>query len=92
MVEFLPKLSIDVVGKSTFCEVTAEGLVVQDREGQRNLISGETVIFAAGMSPNTGLKDKLKGQISEVYEIGDCIKAGHIVDAVHAAARIARDI
>jgi len=88
--ELWPKLPIEVIGKSTFQEVTDEGLIVQDREGGRGLIIGDTIVFALGMKPDNNLKDKLQGKVPELYEVGDCVEPRHIIDAVEEAARVAR--
>jgi 2,4-dienoyl-CoA reductase (NADPH2) len=88
--ELWPTLPIEVIGKSTFREVTDEGLIVEDREGRRRLVAGDTIIFAAGMKPNNNLKKALQGKVPELYEVGDCVKPRHIRDAVEEAARVAR--
>jgi len=88
--ELWPKLPIEVVGKSTFQEVTGEGLVVEDREGRRRLITGDTIIFAAGMKPNNNFKESLQGKVPEIHEVGDCVEPRHMIDAVEDAARVAR--
>ena len=88
--ELWPKLPIEVIGKSTFQEVTGEGLVVQNREGEQRLIPGDTIAFAVGMKPNNNLKQALQGKVSELYEVGDCVKPRYIIDAVEEAARVAR--
>ncbi len=88
--ELLPKLSIEVIGKSTFKEVTSKGLIVEDREGKRSLVAGNTIVFAAGMKSNNTLKEQLQGKVPELYEVGDCVKPRHIIEAVEEAARVAR--
>jgi len=88
--EIWPKLPIEAIGKSTFHEVTSEGLIVQDREGRHRLIAGDTIVFATGMKPNNSLKEKLQGGVPELYEVGDCIKPRRIIEAVEEAARVAR--
>jgi len=90
LVELWPKLPIEVIGKSTFQEVTDEGLIVEDREGRRRLIAGDTIVFAVGMKPNNGLKEKIHGKVPELYEVGDCVEPRNIIDAVEEGARIAR--
>jgi 2,4-dienoyl-CoA reductase-like NADH-dependent reductase (Old Yellow Enzyme family)/thioredoxin reductase len=90
--ELLPTLPIDIIGKSSFQEVTAEGLIVQDREGERTLIPADTVIFAAGMQSNNGLRKELGGKVPELHVIGDCIEPCQIVDAVAGGAKVARII
>jgi len=88
--ELWPNLPIEVIGKSTFKEVTDKGLIVQNREGEQKLIAGDTIVLAAGMKSNNNLKEKLQGKVPELYEVGDCVTPRHIIDAVDDAARIAR--
>jgi 2,4-dienoyl-CoA reductase (NADPH2) len=90
--ELWPNLQIEVIGKSTFKEITDEGLVVEDREGRSRLIVGDTIVFAAGMTPNNDLKEKLHGNVPEIYEVGDCVKPRHIINAVEEAAQVGRII
>lgn len=88
--ELWPTLPITVIGKSVFKEVTKEGLVIENREGEQRLIPADTVVFAAGLESCNGLKQKLEGKVPELYEIGDCTKPRKIMDAVTDAAKIAR--
>ncbi len=88
--DLLPTLPVAVIGKSTYKEVTDEGVIVEDREGVRKLIAGDTIVFAIGLQCNNGLKSKLEGKVPELYEIGDCVKARKIIDAVAEAAQVAR--
>jgi len=70
--------------------VTNEGLIVQDIEGKRSLIPGDTIVFAIGMKPSNYLKARLDGKVPELYQVGDCVKPRQIVDAIGDAARIGR--
>lgn len=88
--ELWPTLPITVIGKSVFKEVTKEGLIIENREGERRLIPADTVVFAAGLESCSGLKQKLEGKVPELYEIGDCTKPRKIMDAVTDAGKIAR--
>jgi NADH dehydrogenase FAD-containing subunit len=72
--------------------VTDKGLVVEDREGQRILVPGDSIVFAAGMKPNNSLKERLTGKVPELYEVGDCIAARKIMDATTEAAQVARAV
>jgi len=72
-------------------EVTREG-AVYEKEGQKTLEKADTVVVALGTKPNTQLLEKLKGKVPEIYTVGDAVKRGKIMDAVHAAAETARKI
>jgi hypothetical protein len=67
-------------------------LIVQDREGRRSSLKGDTFVFAACMKPNNSLKLKLQGRVPTLHEVGDCVEPRKIIDAISEAARIARDI
>jgi len=88
--ELLPGLPIDVIGKVTFREITDKGLIVQDRESVSHLVESDSVVFAAGMRADNSLKTQLEGKIPELYEVGDCVSARKIIDAVAEGARVGR--
>lgn len=90
--DLLPTLPISVIGKSTFKEVTDKGVIIEDREGSRRLVEGDTIIFAIGLQCEDTLKGKLEGKVPEFYQVGDCVKSRKIVDAVADAAQVARMI
>jgi len=88
--DVLPNLPIHVIGKATFKEVSDEGLIIEDAEGgNRRLVKGDSIIFAAGMKSDNSIKEKLKGKVPELHEVGDCVKARRIIDAVADASEIA---
>ena len=91
--DVLPNLPINVIGKATFKEVTDEGLIIEDVEGGNSrLVKGDSIIFAAGMRGDNSIKEKIEGKVPELYEVGDCIMARQIIDAVTEAAEIALKI
>ncbi len=49
-------------------------------------------LIAAGVEPSKGLAEALEGAFAEVHNVGDCIDPRHAMDAIHEAARIARQI
>lgn len=73
-------------------EITDEGIVATDGERNRHSFKADTVVIARGYMPNTALYEALKGKVPELYRIGDCVKARTILDAVHEAAYVARQI
>jgi thioredoxin reductase len=53
-------------------EITKEGLVITDKDGDRQILAADTVITALPMLTNTSLFDSLKGAAAEIYAVGDC--------------------
>ncbi|MGD9163071.1 MAG: FAD-dependent oxidoreductase [Desulfobacteraceae bacterium] len=62
--------------------ITDEGIVCTDKKGQENLFKADTVICAVGQKPLRSVAESLRNCAPEVIEIGDCIKAGNVTEAV----------
>ncbi len=73
-------------------EITPEGLVIIDSEGQRRTLPADTVVLATGVTPNDRLAKSVAGKVSELYLAGDCAEPGRIIDAIADGARIGRQI
>ena len=73
-------------------EITDKGLVITDKEGQRQNIEADTVVLATGAIPKTELTTELAGQDIDVHLVGDCVTPGKIVDAIRDGARVGREI
>ena len=73
-------------------EVTDRGVAILTREGEKRTIEADTVVTALPLSKDTGLMDKLRKTVPEVYAVGDCNEPLLIVDAIGTGSRIARAI
>jgi 2,4-dienoyl-CoA reductase-like NADH-dependent reductase (Old Yellow Enzyme family)/thioredoxin reductase len=73
-------------------EITDAGVNVLDKNLREYEIKADTVVLALGYSPSKTLYSELKGQYSEVYLVGDAMRAKKIVDAVYQANYFARKI
>ena len=64
--------------------VTGQGIIVMDRYGARTTLTADTLVLAAGFTPNRGLIEDLKKESNiQVFEVGDCVKPRKIFDAIH---------
>jgi 2,4-dienoyl-CoA reductase-like NADH-dependent reductase (Old Yellow Enzyme family)/thioredoxin reductase len=63
-------------------QVTAKGILCADRYGNENLFEADTVICATGQRPRRDAADKLRDSAPEVIEIGDCVKASNVTQAL----------
>jgi 2,4-dienoyl-CoA reductase-like NADH-dependent reductase (Old Yellow Enzyme family)/thioredoxin reductase len=63
-------------------EITSSGVRVEGEDGIQGFIEADTVVYALGMKANSTaeLRDAAGG--IPVYEIGDCVRAAKVVDAV----------
>ncbi len=73
-------------------EVTAQGVVCEDREGQRHLVKGSSVICALGQRARTDVAEALRDIAPYVAVIGDCAKVSTITNAVYQGYHAALDI
>jgi len=73
-------------------EITDRGLVITDKEGNRQNIEADTVVLATGAIQNTELATQLEGQDITLHLIGDCVTPGKIIDAIRDGARVVREI
>ncbi len=73
-------------------EITDKGLVVKNKEGQRQTIPADTIVLAAGSRPNTELLRALEGKVAEVYQIGDCLKPRNLLEALGDGFHTARTL
>jgi len=92
LVDKLAELGIEILTNTTAKEITDKGVVAVDINGNKQVIEADTVVIAVGFTSNNGLGEKLRGEIPEVYTIGDCVKLGKIWEAIHGGSRVARQL
>lgn len=73
-------------------EVTPEGVICQDREGQQHLVKGSSVICVLGQRARTDVVEALRDTAPYVAVIGDCAKVSTITNAVYQGYHAALDI
>jgi 2,4-dienoyl-CoA reductase (NADPH2) len=49
---------------------------------KKQTLLADTIVLAAGARPNTELLGKLKGEVLEVYQVGDCVKPRSLLEAI----------
>lgn len=68
---------------NTRCEeITNEGAVVVDENGEKRLIQAETIVLAAGMKARSVDRESFRNTAFDVIAIGDCVKPRTVHDAV----------
>lgn len=91
IIQDLARLGVKTMTNALAKEITAEGLIV-DREGQEELIHGETVVIATGAKAVNSLYEDLKDQIKEIYLIGDAKNPRKALEAVAEGLAVGRTI
>lgn len=70
-------------------EITERGLLVTDSHGRQQMIEVDTVVLAAGATPERKLLKALQSRVPEIYLAGDCVKPSNLFHAIHDAFHIA---
>jgi 2,4-dienoyl-CoA reductase-like NADH-dependent reductase (Old Yellow Enzyme family)/thioredoxin reductase len=92
LLDRLQGLGVQIETNTRVEEITDDGVVAIDISGNKRLIEADTVVLAVGFRAVKELEAKLRDQGVEVHSIGDCVEPGKITEAIHSAARVARQI
>jgi 2,4-dienoyl-CoA reductase (NADPH2) len=91
--KWLPKKgAVMISGVKEYVEITDKGLIIINKEGNRQTIEADTIVTALPLKANNELPDALKGKVPEVYSIGDCNEPRLILHAVADGYRVAQEI
>ena len=52
-------------------------------------LEADNIVLATGTRPNNSLTKLLKGNVPELYEVGDCVEPRRILEAIHEGAEAA---
>lgn len=64
-------------------EINAAGLVCEGPDGARFTLPADTIFCAVGLRPNTAAVDPLRELTPWFQDIGDCVRAGRVVNATN---------
>lgn len=78
--------------KHTGLQVTPEGLLCKNAEGEEVLLPGATVICAVGQRSNRDDVMALRSCAPWVREIGDCVRVSNITNAIYMGYHAGLDI
>jgi 2,4-dienoyl-CoA reductase (NADPH2) len=73
-------------------EVTAEGLVITTKQGEKKTLKADTVLVTLPYLPDTAILKKFEGKVAEIYQIGSGAEPGLIVNAIASGAKVGRKI
>ncbi len=73
---------VKTMENTTCVEITDQGAYVENNEG-RQLLEADTVIICAGTKSLVKERDKFIDTAFDVINVGDCVEASSIVNAVH---------
>ena len=88
----LKDLGVKIMVNSFIEKITNKGVVVIDKTWKRKLIECGCIVVALGSKSNTALLDELKGEIANLYAVGDCVKPRTMLEAINEGHRVACEI
>jgi 2,4-dienoyl-CoA reductase-like NADH-dependent reductase (Old Yellow Enzyme family)/thioredoxin reductase len=84
--ERIEKTDMRILTSTKLLEIVDDGAIVQNRAGIEQL-RADTVVLALGFESKQDLYTSLIEKGKETYLIGDAVKPGKIMDAIHTAYR-----
>ena len=91
MDKYLRNSNVKIMCNTKALKVSDNGLVCE-MNGEEKLIEADTILIAAGMKADRVQVDEFYNTAPRVFEVGDCIKAGRVVDAINTGYYRALDI
>ena len=75
-----------------YVEITDKGLVIINKEGQKQLLEADTIAVALPLKPNMELFKELQNRVPQVFAIGDCNEPRLILHAVADGYKVGSSI
>ena len=82
MLSRLKYKGVTIVTGVEYQEITDAGVVISTATGEKKVIEADTVVLAAGSTPNNELAEALNGKVDRVVLVGDCVEPRSIMEAI----------
>jgi 2,4-dienoyl-CoA reductase (NADPH2) len=91
LMERLVHRGVYLYPNSPLYEVKKNGVYIEYNH-ELLFLEGDTVVLAVGVTPQKEIFEKLKGSVTELYAIGDCVEPRDAMNAIKEAAELGRRI
>lgn len=88
---YLSEKGIQPLTGCTVTRIAGDTVVCVDKDGQEKELDFDSLVLATGLASRNNMSQKIETEI-ETHVIGDGLKAGKIIDAVHDGFNIAVNI
>ncbi len=85
--EKLAKSNVPMITAAKYEQMTEQGLIITNKEGQTQNIEGDSIVFTGYYRPDTALSQTLPDRY-KVHLIGDCAGPSGFLEAIHSGFRI----
>lgn len=83
LTRLLEETQVEIIPRSDLCEVMARSVRVESEDGHKTEVPADLVVIARGFTQDTSIADDLRSRGYEVHEIGETVRTGLILNAVH---------
>ena len=90
LLKLLGDADVKILTETRVLQITDESIKVADVCDRESTLEVNTIVLALGLKPDNKLYDTLKGQVVEVYSIGDCKEPRKVINAIWEGFRLAR--
>ncbi|MBR0084954.1 MAG: FAD-dependent oxidoreductase, partial [Lachnospiraceae bacterium] len=92
----LARLGVKNHTSSKILDVKKDRVIIEEtgKDGVRRDIEipCDTIVLAVGSNSNNALYQALEGKVEKLYNLGDSLKVGKIIDAIHQAENLSMEI
>jgi 2-enoate reductase len=92
LLDLLKIQGVEILTNTTILKVTEKGADLLERGSEKRNFPADTIVVAVGLKPDRGLYQALKGDIPNLYTIGDSREARNIKNSIWDAYEVARMI
>jgi 2,4-dienoyl-CoA reductase-like NADH-dependent reductase (Old Yellow Enzyme family)/thioredoxin reductase len=79
----LARSKVRIMVNTPVKRINKEEVIIEDKKGKESSMPADTIILATGRDPVCELEEELRGKVSEVHCVGDCISPRRILAAIH---------
>jgi pyruvate/2-oxoglutarate dehydrogenase complex dihydrolipoamide dehydrogenase (E3) component len=73
-------------------QIIEQGVCIIDKDCTESIIASDTVVLAVGAKPDTTLFQQIQAVVKEIHQVGDCIEARRIINAIADGHRVGLSI
>lgn len=86
------KNNVEIMLNTKCIEITNDGMLCRAQDGSEVMIIADSVVYAAGMTPDESVVEALRESVIDFSWIGDCYATGLIKTAVHQGFDVAMSL
>jgi 2-enoate reductase len=90
LLKLLDEANVEIFAHTTASEITDEGMIIKDKDGEEITLKADTIAVAVGLKSQDGPWEALHDSIPEVYPVGDYAEPRLVINAIWEGFRRAR--